>query len=59
MSIRVTTVQVWLSSFLPLEEKIANYPPQVDATKADSSNAAGKNIFITIGIKNTAILKEL
>ena len=42
MSIRVTTVQVWLSSFLPLEEKIANYPPQVDATKADSSNAADK-----------------
>jgi len=31
----------WLSPFLPQEEKVANYPPQADATGDDSSNAAG------------------
>ena len=31
MFIRVNVAEVWLSSFLPLEEKIANYPPLADA----------------------------
>ena len=41
MPIRVNVVKVWLSSFLPPEEKIAKYPPTADATTADRSKAAG------------------
>jgi hypothetical protein len=37
---RITTGEVWLSPFLPLEEKLANYPLQADATDDNSSNAA-------------------
>jgi hypothetical protein len=40
----VNVVEVWLSSFLPLEEMIANYPPQADARDDDSSNTGDKKI---------------
>ena len=40
MPICVNVAEVWLSPFLPLEEKVANYPPQADARDDDSSNAA-------------------
>jgi hypothetical protein len=33
MLICVNVVEEWLSPFLPLEKKVANYPPQADATK--------------------------
>jgi hypothetical protein len=32
--------EVWLSTFIPLKEMIANYPPQADATD-NSSTADG------------------
>ena len=37
---KIATVQVWLSPFLPQEEKVANYPPLADARDDDSSTAA-------------------
>jgi hypothetical protein len=33
LRIRANAAEVWLSPFLPVEEKVANYPPQADATK--------------------------
>jgi hypothetical protein len=33
MPIRVNVAEVWLSQYLPLEDIVANYPPQADATK--------------------------
>ena len=40
MLIFVNVDEVWLSPFLPQEEKVANYPPLADARDDDSSNAA-------------------
>jgi hypothetical protein len=42
MLICVTTVEVWLSQYLSLEDIVANFSPKANARDDDSSNAAGQ-----------------